>query len=275
MEKYIIMSDLDGTLLNNKSKISLRSKLYIRKLEKQGHYFIISTGRPFQGCINYYKELKLNSPLVCDNGGSIHFPNDHSKDIFTSIPLNLFLELIEEINPYIHAAMSSNFDTIYYYNRKDVPMFIQHLKLPRKIIEGNFLDIIKIPPINPSFYIKKDKINEVLNILNKNKYSSIINIRYWKGYENMDTVELFHKNATKGCALDKLKDLLNIKSTNDLVFGDQLNDMEMIQHASNGVAMINGREELKSIAKYISDKPNYKNGVIKFIKKFLKNKKAP
>lgn len=270
MEKYIIMSDLDGTLLNKKSKISLRTKLFIKKLEKRGHYFIIATGRPFQGCINFYNELKLTSPLVCDNGGSIHFPNNHSKDIYTSIPLNLFLELIEEINPYIHAAMSSNFDTIYYYNRKDVPMFIQHLKIPRKIIEGNFLEIVKIPPINPSFYIKKDKINEVLKILNKDKYSSIINTRYWKGYDNLDTIELFHKNATKGFALDKLKELLNIKKTNDLVFGDQLNDIEMIQHAYNGVAMINGREELKRLAKYTTDYPNNKNGVIKFIKKFLK-----
>lgn len=275
MEKYLIISDLDGTLLNNKRKISFKTKLYIKKLTKAGHYFIIASGRPFQGCIHFYNQLKLNTPLICDNGGSIHFPFDHSKDIYTSIPLDLFLDLIKEINPYIHAAMSSNFDTIHFYNSKDVPFFVKHFEKPRKILEGNFLDIIKIPPINPSFYIKKEKTKEVLKILNKEKYSSIIEIRYWKGKENMDTIELFNKYASKGYALDKLKELLNIKHENDLAFGDELNDLEMLQHAYNSVAMINGNEEIKKFAKYISNKPNNKNGVIHFIRKFLKNKKAP
>ena len=91
MEKYLIMSDLDGTLLNHKRKIPNKSIRYIRKLVKEGHYFIFSTGRPYQGCIQFYNKLKINCPLVCDNGGSIHFPNNHSKDIITSIPLELIL----------------------------------------------------------------------------------------------------------------------------------------------------------------------------------------
>ena len=54
MNKYLIISDLDNTLLNNKRKISLLSKIYIKKLIKQGHYFILASGIPYQGCINYY-----------------------------------------------------------------------------------------------------------------------------------------------------------------------------------------------------------------------------
>ena len=273
MNKFIIMSDLDGTLLNKKTKIPFLSKLYIKRLTKKGYYFVIATGRPYQGAIKFYNQLKLTSYMVCDNGGSIHLPSDHSKDIYASIPLDLFLDLINEIEQYIYSAMSSNFDTIHYYNRKDVPKFIQHLDPPRKIIEGKFSEIIKIPPINPSIYVTKENIDKILTILKKEKYSSIISTRYWEGYNGIYTIELFHKNGTKGYALNKLKEMLNINYENDLVFGDQLNDIEMIQAANNGVAMINGRDELKKVAKYISYKSNNHNGEINFIHNFLKNKK--
>lgn len=269
MEKYLIMTDLDGTLLNKKSKISRKSIKYIRKIVNNGHYFVFATGRPYQGCIKYYTQLKINSPLVCDNGGSIHFPYDHSKDIFISIPLELFIDLLKKIKPYIYSGMSSNFDTIYYYNRKEVPMFLQHLTPPRTIIEGDLDEIIKIPPINPTLFIKNEHFEKVINVLKLDKYSSIINYRFWKDYNDKVSLELFNKDATKGHALIKLKELLNIKKENDLVFGDQLNDLEMIKAAYNGVAMINAKDELKKVSKYISYKPNYKNGVIHFIKNFF------
>ena len=238
-----------------------------------GHFFIIASGRPYQGCIKFYNQLKLNSYMICDNGGSIHMPNNHSLDYYAAIPLDLFLDLVNEIEEYLYSAMSSNFDTIHYYNRKDVPKFIQHLDPPRKIIEGKFSEIIKIAPINPSFYIKQENTDKVLEILKKEKYSSIISIRYWNGYKDIDTIELFHKEGTKGHAINKLKEMLNIPKNNDLVFGDQMNDLEMLSMANNGVAMINGRDEIKKAAKYISYKDNNHNGEIHFIHKFLKNKK--
>lgn len=273
MDRYLIMTDLDSTLLNKKSKLSFLTKRYVKKLTKQGHLFVLATGRPFQGSYNYYKELKLTTPIVCDNGGSIHFPNDHSKDIYSKIPLDIFLDFIKEIKKYIYAAYSSDFETIYFYNRKEVPDFIQHLSPSREIIEGEFDSIVKKSPINPSIFIKKENIYTVIEIIKKEKYSKYISYRTWISEYHISTIELFAKDGTKGHALDKLKKLYNIPFENDLAFGDQINDLELITHAFNGVAMINGKDELKKVAKYISDKPSYQNGEIHFIKKYFKNKK--
>ena len=270
MDKYLIMSDLDGTLLNKKSKLSKKSIKYIKKIVNEGHYFVLATGRPYQGCINFYKQLGIDSPLVCDNGGSIHFPNNHTKDIFITIPLDLFKDFIKEIKDCLIAGMSSHFDIIYYYNKNEVPTFIQHLNPPRKIIEGNLEVIVEKPPINPTLFIKNEYFDKVINILNKEKYSSIIKYRFWRDYNDRYSLELYNKSATKGHALLLLKDLLKIKKENDLVFGDQMNDIEMIQYATNGVAMCNGRELVKKIAKYITYKPNHRDGEIHFIKKYFK-----
>ena len=272
MDKYLIMTDLDNTLLNKKHELSFLTKLYIKKLVKQGHYFIIATGRPFQGCIHFYNQLKLNSYLVCDNGGSIILPNDESKNIIKSIPLNIFLEFLNEIKDYIYAGMSATREKVYYQNPDVVPIWMKHDYKEREIIIGNLNEIIKISPINPNLFIKTEYLNEVINILSKEKYSSIFTYRHWSTNKPYTSFEIFRNDATKGDALLELKEILNIKKECDLAFGDQLNDLEMIKSAFNGVAMINGRDELKSIAKYISFKPNFKNGEIHFIKKFLKNK---
>jgi Cof subfamily protein (haloacid dehalogenase superfamily) len=272
MEKYLIMTDLDNTLLNKKHELSLLSKLYIRKLVRKGHYFILATGRPIQGCIHFYNKLKLNSYLVCDNGGSIIFPLDESKNIIKSIPLNLFIEFLNEIKDYIYAGMSATKEKVYYQNGDLIPIWMKHDTKEREIINGNLNEIIEISPINPNLFIKTEYLNEVKSILSKEKYSSIFTYRHWSTNKPYTSFEIFRNDATKGNALLDLKNILKIKKECDLAFGDQLNDFEMIQSAFNGVAMINGRDELKSIAKYITFKPNTKNGEIHFIKKFLKNK---
>ena len=273
MEKYLIMSDLDNTLLNNKRKISLLSKLYIKRLIKQGHFFILASGRPYQGCIKYYNQLKLNSYIVCDNGGSIINPHDKTRNIIKSIPLNLFLDLLNEIKDFIYAGMSATREIVYYQNGDLIPSWIKHDTKERKIVNGNLHEIIKTAPINPNIFIKTECLELVISILNKDKYKHIISYRHWSTNKPYTSFELYRFDATKGDALKDLKRILNIKEENDLVFGDQLNDLEMIKAAFNGVAMINGRSELKNIAKYISLKNNHKNGEIHFIKFFFKNKK--
>ena len=273
MKKYLIMTDLDGTLLNKKSQLTRKSIKFLKKMEEQGHYVILSTGRPYQGCINFYEQLGLHSPLICDNGGSIHYPNNHSQDIYTSIPLDLFLEFTKEIRPYIFSAMSSNFDIVYYYNRDFVPGYIQHNSIPREVKEGYLDEIVEKAPINPTLFIFEEHFDDVLKILKEEKYESIISYRFWKSNNKTISLELYNKNATKGHALRKIKEILNVPFENDLVFGDQMNDVEMIQYSYNSVAMKNGKELLKKIAKYTTYRTNNHNGVIHFIKKFMKKEK--
>ena len=46
--KYLIALDLDGTLLKDNKKISLKSIFYIRKLVKLNNVVVISSGRPIR-----------------------------------------------------------------------------------------------------------------------------------------------------------------------------------------------------------------------------------
>ena len=58
MEKFLISVDLDDTLLTQEKTITDESVAYIQELERKGHHFIINTGRPHQGAVEYLKRLK-------------------------------------------------------------------------------------------------------------------------------------------------------------------------------------------------------------------------
>ena len=67
-----------------------------------------------------------------------------------------------------------------------------------------------------------------------------------------------------------LKKYLKIEDGCILGFGDNLNDIELLEKADVPVSMKNSRSELHKYSKYITKHSNRKNGVIKFIKKYLK-----
>lgn len=72
----------------------------------------------------------------------------------------------------------------------------------------------------------------------------------------------------KGAAIQEICTLLNHPIAATVAFGDGNNDKAMLQTAGVGVAMENGRAEVKAIADYIAPS-NQVDGVIMAIEKFL------
>ena len=60
-----------------------------------------------------------------------------------------------------------------------------------------------------------------------------------------------------------------IKQENILAFGDENNDLEMIEYAGHGVAMKNGIDELKNIANAITPFTNDENGLAKYLQDYF------
>jgi len=66
-------------------------------------------------------------------------------------------------------------------------------------------------------------------------------------------------------AIKIISNYLNVDISNIVAFGDDFNDIEMAKNCGIGIAMENGINELKSIAKYIC-KNNNEDGVGNWIK---------
>ena len=65
-------------------------------------------------------------------------------------------------------------------------------------------------------------------------------------------------------------DFIEKKVSGDIIaFGDEHNDLEMLDYAGWGVAMANGTQQLKSIANDVTDKTNAEDGMVDYLEKYL------
>lgn len=71
--------------------------------------------------------------------------------------------------------------------------------------------------------------------------------------------------VSKGQAIKILQESLEIKPEETMVFGDQLNDLEMIRQAYYSFAVANARPEVKAEARFEADS-NMNDGVLKILK---------
>ena len=77
------------------------------------------------------------------------------------------------------------------------------------------------------------------------------------------------KGVNKGLAIKEIQDKLGISYEETMVFGDYLNDLEMMDYAYHSYAMENAHDDLKKVSRYIAKK-NTEDGVIEKIKEVIK-----
>ena len=86
-DKYIICCDLDDTLLRSDKTISDYTKQKINEICLNGNYFVMNSGRPYQGMSDFIERLELKDmPVSCYNGAAIVFPETSKVAIPSYIP---------------------------------------------------------------------------------------------------------------------------------------------------------------------------------------------
>ena len=271
--KYLISVDLDDTLLTSDKIISGYTINEVQNLIKNNHHFILNTGRPHQGALKFLKALNIHEPIIVNNGGAIiTYDNDYEK-IISIKTFHMNLELVRDFHKKVkhmlkNASITSVFD-FYAYDIDSLPFWVVHKSPLINFHSGDIIKNLNTLPIMSEYYVKKEHEEEFEQILNSKEFSEFKYIK-WGWFDDIVSYEISSKNASKGNAMLYLCDLYNIQHKNTFGFGDQLNDLSLLEKANYGVAMINGVEEIKKNAKYISDFDNNNDGVIKFINKIIK-----
>ncbi|MDP0488408.1 MAG: HAD family hydrolase [Fusobacterium sp. JB021] len=260
----LIATDMDGTLLNDEKQIDNKFWNIHEKLTEKGIHFLIASGRQYYNIFEYVKHLKANIIILAENGSIIM---EDGKELFSKcLPKEDAIKLIEVGRniPTGHLIFCGKKKA---YIENTDPEFITELEKYYKkyeIVE----DITKVD-------------DEALKITicdltgaEKNTYP------YYKDYYDKYKVaisgeiwvDVVDKDINKGVALEILQEKLGIKKAETMVFGDYLNDYELMQQGDYSFAMENAHPELKAIAKY-SGGDNNDAGVVKTIEEYIFNKK--
>ncbi|SER86513.1 hypothetical protein SAMN04487944_111108 [Gracilibacillus ureilyticus] len=272
-EKHLIALDLDGTLLTEQKVISAYTKEVVQTAMKEGHIVVIATGRPHRSSIMYYHELGLNTPMVNFNGALIHHPGDSKWDsIHSPLPNRTAKKIIQTCYDFnVENIFAEIEDNIYLdrYDEEILDIFTEpdHRDL---ITIGSLKNHLQDDPTSILIHPKEEHIEQLRQYLD-DEHASVIEHRKWGVPWNV--IEIVRKGINKAVGLHKIAHYYHIPQENIIAFGDEDNDLEMIDFAGVGVAMGNAINELKAVAKY-ETATNEENGIGNFLTDYLQLEQA-
>ena len=240
MNKYIVFSDVDGTLLDSKNKI-LPSTLYsINELKKKDIDFLIVSGRSPNAIYPLIKEYNIKCPLICYGGALIL---DINNNILYSKVISK--DKAKTIIEYINKCKFDLTYNIFSYFNWIVPY------IDKRVIHEQ--ELVKcIPLVGTIDDIKEEGVHKLLLMCNPNQIDEIL-ISLKNKFEDFNIVKssniLIEINAfgvDKGIAIKEYCLINNISLDHTIAFGDNYNDIEMLETVKYGFILDNAPSDLKT-----------------------------
>jgi len=264
--KYLIVSDLDGTLLYDHLTISSLTVKAIQAVEKLGHKFLIATGRPNLSCLHFYEKIASKNLLITSSGAKISNPGDSSfKEIVETIPLECMYDFYDLNKNIIVSACYNHDDEVYITSKcEEMTTFFRGI-LPEKIYEISLSKATK--PASCMIVAVKDVHRQQFE--NSFADNDTITARFWGSNGTTGIFEVYLRKLSKASAILHAAEYYGIDPKNTICFGDGVNDVEMIATAGIGVAVENAIAEVKDVADVVLKLDNTEDAVAHYLIDFF------
>ena len=239
------VSDIDGTLMNYDSSYTPRMAKLIKKINSSDCKLVLATGRMFMGADFVAQKFNLNNPIICYQGAVVRTRNKilWQKPIKNKIALEI-IKYLKEKN--IHTHVYNN-DTLYVEDDdKRIMNAYCNNRGTTYVVVKDFAEL-KLNDVPKILGVIEDKnlMQEIKKELSE-KYKGILTIVQSSPiYLEINDIE-----ASKGKALDFLKEYWNLSNNEVIATGDQDNDIELLEHAGIRACVGSNSQKLKDIATY-------------------------
>jgi len=237
--KKIVFFDIDGTLLDHNKQLPDMTKQAIDQLKKNGVFVAIATGRaPFM-FENLRKELDIDS-FISMNGQFVVFENE---PIYKNpLPEKSIERLLEFSNEAGHSIVYLDEKAMRatVTNDDKVDISLRSLKFPHPEMDIHYY---KNRDIYQALVFSEEKDDE----LYKSSFPEFRFIR-WHKY----STDVLPAKGSKAEGIKLMIEKLGFDLKNVYAFGDGLNDIEMLKTVGTGVAMGNGKDEVKEAADFVT-----------------------
>ena len=254
-EGFVLVSDMDGTLLNSKKEISKENLEAIDYFRKEGGKFTVATGRMVPAVEAYLKDMVLDLPAIIHNGAKIYDYNNKKVIVEHPIEEDRKKLIIDIKRDYPKLGIEIFCDEIVYiYNKCELTKrYEQHkynvvYNMPEEIWNKNWVKILIVGE------------EEELDVLEKNYRNYDNGNAFRSGAKFFDIVA---KGITKGQALQELIKEYNLDKDKVIAVGDNMNDIEMLSVAKYGFFIKGGAKRAEEQAKLLA--PSNDENPIKYI----------
>lgn len=252
----LIVTDMDGTLLNDNKELPANFSEIYHKLTSADIHFAVASGRPVYSLKPIFSHIKNNISYIGDNGAYIK-TEDESRilDSIDSAKVHQIIDIIElykELEIIICTEHSAFIARDHWY------FFATAYNYYKNLAMIDDLKLISIPVLKIAIYHKEQWHS--IDHYNFENLESELNFSL-SGHNWLD---IMPQGINKGEGIKILQTKYDASPEETMVFGDYLNDLEMIQQAKFSYAMENAHPEIIKAASFKAPSNN-NNGVMSVI----------
>lgn len=226
---YVLVSDIDGTLVNHEWNITAENKEAIAYFQREGGKFTIATGRIPGRVKRVAEQVRIDLPIICYNGACIydlqtgetmwqHLLEGNVTAIADEIP-----KRVENVGIQIYANHK-----IYMAGRNSEIASVTFLD--ENVIQVADYKTVPKPWAKLMFIVRKDKMHLVREAVAQSENKG--DFAYMQS--SPEYYEVLHPLTSKGNALENLARMQNLDMDKIIAVGDNENDVDMVKKAGFG-----------------------------------------
>jgi Cof subfamily protein (haloacid dehalogenase superfamily) len=261
----LIAADMDGTLLDQDDRLHEHLWPLIDELSRRGILFCPASGRQYHNLLERFGDVADRVAFIAENGAYVvRDGREITSDCLAADAVEQLVGTARQI-----AASGVDLGVVVcgkksaYIERPDtrflaeVTRYFSRVQVVPDLLDTPGDDMLKV-----AFYdFGSAEITTAPALAPyRSSLQVVVSGPHW--------VDVVNSTANKGAAVRHLQDSLGIEKSQTMVFGDFLNDLQMMETADYSFAMDNAHPALREAARFIAP-ANTENGVVRTISAVL------
>ncbi len=267
MTPKLIALDLDGTTLNAEGKLSPLTKNVLQKAQAAGHQVVLATGRPDSISEQIYDELHLKTPMINFNGALVHVPHQQWQyEYMQTLAPQTVTSLLDFRTSFPIKVMVAEGKKLLLADRPYTNLpFLPDMPHPEKLLGP---DTLQQAPISVTMFVEESQAPSLRTAIQAKNFP--VSVQSWGAWSGENAaLEVVTQNINKAVAIDYVAHKLGIDQQDVIAFGDDDNDLEMLNYAGLGLAMKNANPKILSRVPRQISLTNVEDGVGRFLTNYL------
>ena len=253
-ESYMIISDLDGTIIPHGGVVSEANKRAIESFRAGGGHFGIATGRTPEAAAGYLGGVAITAPSIFFNGSMLYdWPHEH---VLVTKPLTA--QGAPDLWPRFAALCLERFPKacIEVYTQDDCHIIsnprYDDPRLPHEHYRYCHSDLAEVADVRKTPWLKFFVCADPADLRELEREAEVFGTAACSHhfYSEANYHEFVAKGVSKGSMLEAIRKMPVFSQTKIIALGDYLNDRELLEAADIGIASGNAHDELKALANF-------------------------
>lgn len=269
-KRTLYVTDMDGTLLNNGSYVSNRSSAIISDLSHDGALITVATARTPATVVPLMEGTFTTVPFVVLTGAALY---DHAAGAYHDVryipagDMELLRQLYSEagVHPFVYHLDADGRLVVYHHHDMTQPE--RDFYVPRRNLRlkrFTFEPMCREAEDNVLLLFSTASRKVILPLADALRATGRFSVSCYPDIFTPDVLllEVFATGVSKADAISRLEQ--STGASRIVAFGDNLNDIPMLEMADVAVAVANAHPQVKECADIVIG-PNYDDSVARFM----------